>query len=266
MISLPLFRRSIFSAWKLLLIFFALTGMYTSVIIYMYDPALAHMLNDYQQALSGFMSAMGMTGVASNLLEFMHIYLYGFIMLVFPAAFSVILAVRFIVRYNDSGSMACLLATPNSRMKIIATQAAAMLVCLTALIFLTTVFGIFCCEAMFPGELDTRRYIVLNAALLLLHWALAAFIFFAACAFHETKWFYLVGAGLPVLFFLCNMLGNMGESLSWLRALSLFSLFPGADIAAGSGGSLWRLAVLGGFCLVFFPCGTLFFKKKDLPL
>lgn len=266
MISLPLFKRSLFSSWKLLLIFFALIAMYTAVIVYMYDPALAHMLNDYQQALSGFMSAMGMTGAATNLLEFMHIYLYGFIMLVFPAAFTVVLAVRFIVRCNDSGAMACLLATPNSRMKLIVTLAVSMLLCITLLLGLATALGIFCGWAMFPGELDIGRYLALNGALLLLHWALCAFIFFAACVFHETKWFYLAGVGLPVLFFLFNMLGNMGGDLAWLRALSLFSLFPGASIVAGTADGLWKLAVLGGVCLLFFPLGALWFKKKDLPL
>lgn len=266
MISIPLLKRSLASSWKLLLIFFALIAMYTAVIIYMYDPALAHMLNDYQQALSGFMSAMGMTGVASNLLEFMHIYLYGFIMLVFPAAFSVILAARFILRYNDSGAMACLLATPNSRVKLIVTQGVCMLLCVTLLICFTTVLGVCCAGAMFPGELNLGRYIALNAALLLLHGAVAAIAFFAACVFHETKWFYLVGAGLPVLFFLCNMLGNMGENLKWLRAVSLFSFLPGAAIVSGDTQDLWRLAVPGGLCLLLFPLGTLWFKKKDLPL
>lgn len=53
MISLPLLKRNLAQTWKILLIILAAMTMYTTVIIYMYDPELAHMLNDYQQARRG---------------------------------------------------------------------------------------------------------------------------------------------------------------------------------------------------------------------
>ena len=108
--------------WKILLILLAAMTLYTTVIIYMYDPELAHMLNDYQIALPGIMSAVGMTGIAGNLTEFVYIYLYGFIMLVFPIIAIIILGNKLLAHYIDSGSMGVLLATPNSRLKILLTQ------------------------------------------------------------------------------------------------------------------------------------------------
>ena len=53
MISLPLFKRNMISAGKLSIIFIAILTMYTSVIIYMFDPELAEMLNQYQQMMPG---------------------------------------------------------------------------------------------------------------------------------------------------------------------------------------------------------------------
>lgn len=54
------------------------------------DPELAEMLQGYQEALPQMMAAVGMTGVASSLIEWMQIYLYGFIMLLFPLIFIII--------------------------------------------------------------------------------------------------------------------------------------------------------------------------------
>lgn len=51
MISLPLLKRNMAQTWKILLILLAAMTLYTTVIIYMYDPKLAHMLDDYQDAL-----------------------------------------------------------------------------------------------------------------------------------------------------------------------------------------------------------------------
>ena len=69
MISLPLLKRNMSQIWKILLILLAAMTLYTTVIIYMYDPELAHMLNDYQIALPGIMSAFGMTAVSYTQLD-----------------------------------------------------------------------------------------------------------------------------------------------------------------------------------------------------
>lgn len=270
MISLPLFKRNLISAWKILLIFFLLISMYTTVIIYMYDPALAEMLTEYQQVLPSVMSAMGMSGIASTLIEFIHIYLYGFIMEVFPMVFTVIAVNKFLTSYTDSGSMASLLATPNSRSKILRTQWLSVLLTLTILIAAITGVGLITSGLLFPGELAVKNYLILNVVLLLVHVCISSIIFLAACLFHETRKFYLMGAGIPVLFFLFTMLANMGGKLENVKYLSLFTLFPGSPIVAGDfsldSGILSSSLILLGLTLVFSGIGFAYFKKKDLPL
>lgn len=183
MISLPLLKRNMSQIWKILLILLAAMTLYTTVIIYMYDPELAHMLNDYQIALPGIMSAVGMTGIAGNLTEFVYIYLYGFIMLVFPIIAIIILGNKLLAHYIDSGSMGILLATPNSRLKILLTQLLSMLAGITLLIVLITAIGVGTCEGLFPGELDIPLFLKLNAALLLFHLMLGGIAFLPACYF-----------------------------------------------------------------------------------
>ena len=116
---MALFIRNLKQIVKPLLIFIIVLSMYTSIIIYMYNPSLIDMLNDYQKALPQTMSAFGMTGVATSLIEFIKIYLYGFLMLIFPMIFIIIITNMTIMKYVDSGSMANLLSTNNSRKKII---------------------------------------------------------------------------------------------------------------------------------------------------
>ena len=80
-----------------------------------------------------------MTGIATSLIEFIKIYLYGFLMLIFPMIFIIIITNMTIMKYVDSGSMANLLSTNNSRRKIILTQAFSIILGVIVLITIMTV-------------------------------------------------------------------------------------------------------------------------------
>lgn len=275
MISMPLLKRNLLSSLKIMAILYAVMTMYTIVIIYMFDPALSEMLEGFQNAMPEMMRAFGMSGMASTLLEFIRLYLYGFIMLIFPLVFSIIQIHRLLTHYIDCGSMATLLATPNSRTKVLRTQWVSIVITLAILLTLVTVTGLCSCMIMFPNELDIKRYLLLNLMLFLFHLCLAAMIFLAGCLFNDSKTFYLFGAGLPILFYLFQMLSDMGEKLEWLRNLTLFTLFPSETIVtaeytsfsefAGTG-ILGNSLVLIGLCLIFYAIGYTYFKRKDLPL
>lgn len=73
----------------------------------------------FSQTMSQSISAFGMTNPSSTLIEFLSSYLYGFIYLVFPLIFKIIIANKLVVRYVDQGSMAYLLSTPMSRKKLL---------------------------------------------------------------------------------------------------------------------------------------------------
>lgn len=266
MFSLPLFKRNMISSAKIALIFIAVLTMYTTVIIYMFDPELAKMLNQYQEAMPSVMSAVGMSGTAGNLIEFIGTYLYGFIMLVIPMIFEIILVNILVMKYIDSGSMACLLASPNSRKKIILTQLLSLCMSIIILISIITCIGLVSSQAMFTGELNISKYIQLNISTIILHLAIASIAFFAACFFNESKGYFAMGAGLPILFYVIKMLANMGGDLEKFKYLTLYTLLPSEKIVSGSSGVLSSNIIMLVIAILLFFVGANKFIKKDLPL
>ena len=265
MISKPLFIRNMKQTLKPLFIFIMVLSMYTSVIVYMYDPSFMDILNDYQNAMPQVMSAFGMTGIATSLIEFMKVYLYGFLMLLFPMIFIIIITNSTIMKYIDSGSMANLLSTKNSRRKIILTQCLSIVLGVILLMVIMTTIGIFCCELMFSGELDIKKYILLNFTTLLLQLVILGIAFLSACVFNESKYYYTVGAGLPILFFLINMLSNMGDKLENLKYFTVYSLLPLNKIIEGAEVGAYNIT-LAIIAIILFILGIEIFKKRDLPL
>ncbi len=266
MLSFALWKRDLKVCALPFLVIFAMLCMYTAVIAYMYNPELSEMLSGYQQALPELMAVMGMTGVASSLLEWMQIYLYGFIMLLFPLIFILVMVQKLLMGPMETGTLANLLATPNSRKKIICTQITSMALWMAALIGMVTAVGAFSCEIMFPGELDMGRYLALNFSTLLLQEAVLGIVFLAACFSNSSKMFYLAGAGLPVLFFLIQMVSNMGEKLKGLKYVTLYSLLPVEEILGEGAYFPVQDAVLLGMAGVLFLLGAWQFQRRDFSL
>lgn len=240
--------------------------MYTTVIAYMYNPELSEMLSGYQQALPDLMAAVGMTGIASSLLEWMQIYLYGFIMLLFPLIFILVMVQKLLVGPMETGTLANLLATPNSRKKIICTQISSMALWMAVLMGMVTAVGLLSCEILFPGELDIGRYLALNFSTLLLQEAIVGIVFLAACFANSSKFFYLAGAGLPVLFFLIQMVSNMGEKLEKLRYVTIYSLLPVEEILKKSAYFPVQDVVMLGIAVALFLLGAWRFQRRDFSL
>ena len=264
MISLPLFKRSLWSGFKLMVPFIAILTMYSTIIIWMYDPELSKSLDQFQEIMPDLMAAMGMTGGTGTLIEFVHTYLYGFIMLFIPIIYVIMLANKFIMRYVENGSIACILATANSRKKIIFTQMLSMAILTALLIVISVMIGWASSAAMFPGDLDAGKYLQLNGALILFDLAVSGICVFAACFFNEARWYLAVGAGLPLTFYVIQMMANMGEKLENLKYATIFTLMPGKDILAGTGNVALCCTVLALIWLALYVAGGLIFTKKDL--
>lgn len=264
MMSIPLFKRNLIIGMKLMIPFIAILTMYNSIIIWMYDPELSKSLDQFQEIMPQMMAAVGMTGATGTMIEFINTYLYGFIMLFVPLIFIILLVNRLIMKYVDDGSIACLLATPNSRKKIIVTQMVSVAVLITLLLVIMAGIGLGCSEVMFPGKLHIGKYILLNVSTLLLDFAISGICILAACIFNENKWYMAIGAGLPLLFYVIQMMANMGEDLKKLEYFTLFTLMPGRKIVEGESGILLPLAVLFVIGVLLYIVGQVCFRKKDL--
>ena len=228
-----LFRRSARSLWKTWVVFAAVLSLYVSMITAMFDPKLNATLDEIVTAMPQLMNMVGMQAGSSSLGGFLINYLYGFLLLLLPLVFSILAANRLVARWVDTGSMAYLLASPNTRARVARTQALVLIAGGTLLTAYCTALAVGCAAAMFPGELDVPAYLVVNAGLLCLHLALGGFCFFASCLFNESRLSVALGAGVPVLFFLIRMLANMGGRLEKLKYATVFTLFDPTGLFRG---------------------------------
>lgn len=232
----------------------------------MYNPDTQKSLNDMLAMMpQQLIAAMGFSGDMGTLLKFIATYFYGFLILLLPMIYTIIVSNRSISSHVDKGSMAYLLATPNTRAKVARTQAFFLLVSTTLLIIFVTLVGLSLCQLMFPGELDIKGFIILNCGALLLYYALTGIGFFASCMFNDTKNSLAIGAGLPVAFLLLQMISDTGEKLEFLQYLSLYTLFDPAKITSGEG-YIPSFIVLAMIAVVTYATGIYAFTKRDLPL
>ena len=185
--SLPLLRRELRAIYKMILLFLAVITLYSTVIIAMYDPKLGASLDLMAESMPELFAAFGMTNAGATMLDFVANYLYGFILIAIPMLCLVLIAVRLVARYVDQGSMAYLLATPNTRGTIVTTQLFFILLCTFFLVGYATALGLIASNLLFPGELDVFNYLRMNVGLLCLHLFLGGLCFFFSCLFSEQK-------------------------------------------------------------------------------
>lgn len=266
MISITLLKKELKSNYKILLIFMAILTLYIPIIVYMFDPKLGEMLKSFEEAMPQMMAAFGMITTGNDLISFLNSYLFGFIFLIFPMIFTIMLANKLVASYVDSGSMACLLASPNTRKKLILTQITVMLLNIFILILYATILCITTSEILFPGELNIKNYVFMSLNLLLLHLAISSIAFIASCIFNETRNSYLIGIGIPLVFFLLNSLSKIGDKLQNLKYTTIFTLLQSDKIAAGETNVLPHMFALLGIAVVLYSLGAYIFTKKDLPL
>lgn len=266
MICKPLFKATLKQNYIVFLIIVGVLMIYLPTIASMYNPETQKSINEMIAMLpKQLIAAMGFAGDMSTLLTFLGSYFYGFLILLLPMIYTIIVSNRSISSHVDKGSMAYLLSTPNKRSTIAITQAIFLLVSTALLIIIVTLVGISLCELMFPGELDISGFIVLNCGALLLYFALTGIGFCASCIFNDTKNSLAFGAGFPIAFLLLQMVSDIGEKFEFLKYFSIYTLFDPAQIASKEG-YLSSFVVLAVIAIVTYTAGICAFKKRDLPL
>lgn len=264
MFNFTLYKRGMKESWKMLVIFAAVLTMYFTIIITMFDPKLGSALNEFAKAMPELMAMVGMNPSSTTMIGFMSAYLYGFIMLVFPMIFSILSANRLIARHVDKGSMVYLLAAPVKRRTVAFTQMKVIASGIFALVMYATVMGIIDCELSFPGELEIGKFILLNIGVLCLHLFIGGICFLCSCIFNDTKFSIGVGAGIPALAFIIQMMANAGKELENAKYATFFTLFNPDGIIAGEVEAFWGVAVLFVGALALFISAIMIFTKKDL--
>jgi len=266
MISKPLFKTAIKQNFIVFLIIVAVLMVYLPIIITMYDPSTQESLNQILDVMpQALIAAMGFSEIGGSLIDFIASYFYGFLILLLPMIYVIIVCNRSIASLVDKGSMAYLLSTPNTRGRIVRTQALFVIISTTVMISLVAAAGLAISNTVFPGELDVKAFLLLNLGALLLYYAITGIGFLASCLFNDTKYSLMVGAGLPVAFLVIQMISDVGEETRFLKYFTMFTLFDPDKIITGEGFIL-QFAALVIIAAVLYVLGYNVFNKRDLPL
>ena len=266
MISRVLLKREIKANYKMLLLFMAILSMYSVMIIAMYDPQLGDSLTAMAQSMPELFAAFGMLDVGATLIDFLTNYLYGFLFIVFPLVFAILLANHLMARYVDRGSMAYLLSTPNSRAKIVRTQMFCMILNLFLLVLFVTGLCIMVSELMFSGQLPIKSFLMVNVGLYGLLLFFGSLCFCSSCIFTEIKLAVGVGAGLSIVFVMIQMLSQVSDKFSVLAYITPLALFDIQEIILGNINAILAFCILYAAAIVLFIIGGLVFCKKDLSI
>lgn len=261
-----LIKKELKHNWKITAIFIAVLAMYSSIMTMMYDPELGDMLASFAETMPSIFDAFGMSSNANTLVGFLSNYLYGFICVVFPMIYIVMLTSRLVTRYVDKGSMAYLLATPNTRFSLILTQAVLLVAGVFGLVAFVTVFCVGIGSVMFPGELEITKFLVLNFGLFCLLFFLASVCFLFACIFNEARYATGLGATAVIGTYIVQMVSQIDEKLEVFQYFTPFTLFDSMkliDMETSAIISVFALLVSG---VILFVVGMKIFCKKDMPL
>ena len=239
-------------------------ALYIGVIVSMFDPELGASLDMMMESMPELFAAFGMANAATTLTDFLINYLYGFLLTMFPFVLILIMVNKLMVRYIDRGTMAYLLATPNSRCRIAVTLASVLAAVLVVLIVVTTALEVGFSEALFPGDLDTEALLRINGGLLALWLFLAGMCFFSACLFSNAGLALWAGGGLGILLFLMQMVGQAGDKFEWLKDANPLMLYDATGLAASEDAAIGGAVALGVVGIVLFAAAVVVFDRRDL--
>ncbi len=264
--SVPLFLATWKANWKLLSVFCAVMIFYSLTIMYMYDPVMIDSMEAMLKLLpQELIKAFGYQLQVPTYVGFLASYFYGFLAVGFPTIFVSIVGYRLIGKMVDNGSMAYLLSTPNSRVRIVVTQALAFCLMLIVLVLAILLSGFIFSEVQFPGELEVTKFLTINLALLLYLFAISSIAFLASCLFNDGKNAVLFGTAFPVGFLILQMLTAQGDKLEVLKYFTLLTLYQPNDIivAGYQPLPLFAMALIGLGC---YGLSILIFKRRNLPI
>lgn len=241
--------------------------LYTTISVSMFNPESASTTQAMLEMMpEGMVKAFGFDGLGTDMTSYLSNYLFGFIYLVFPMIFTVVVSNKLICKHVDSGSMTYLLSTPHSRRSIASTQAIYLVVASFLLIFINTSIAILMSEIMFPGKLEIMKYLAINLVTYLCIFVISGFGFFLSCLFNDTKNSLAIGTSIPIFFVVIKMVSNISDDLSFLRFFSLYSLVDIGRILSDNTYTLLVsifLAVLGS---IIYMASIHLFDKRSLSI
>ena len=105
-----------------------------------------------------------------------------------------------------------------------------------------------------------------NAGLLALWLAMAGLCFLSACLFSNATAALWVGGGLNILFFLMQMVSQVGDKFEFLKNVNPLTLFDYYGLAAGDASAVGGAIALTVGAVALFAVAVAAFDRRDLSI
>jgi ABC-2 type transport system permease protein len=148
-----------------------------------------------------------------------------------PLIFLIVVSNKLVASEIQSGAITYVVTSSVSRREIILTKMWYMIISIFAGLILQIIFSVPVI-ALYQNQIDfrTSAYILKLFSLTLLLFAVSGITFIASSIFNKTLWSFVMGAGIPIAFFLLNMLAMINENMEPLKYLSLNTLMTEAKV------------------------------------
>ncbi|MFL0401247.1 ABC transporter permease subunit [Bacillus nitratireducens] len=261
MFSKAIFKQTLKANLKLWIIFTIITSAMLAVMIAVFEPTTITGMTDMMKGtpLADMLKTTTFLGMLASTFYSMH----GILL---PVIFIIMTANSLIASQVDRGSMAYLLSTPTKRSTVVRTQALYLITSLVMMFIIVTGVGLAAIQ-IFQSNVDINisDFLMLNLGLFLLMFATSGISFFFSCLFNLSKNSLALGAGIPIAFFLFQLMGQISKSLEKVKYISLNTLFDTDAILSG-GNIAIPFIILIGVGIVLYVLGMRVFQQKDLPL
>lgn len=261
MLNTIIFKQTFKSNSKLWLIFTIIMSVLSAVLIAVFEASTISGVSDIVKGTP--LESMLQNTTFLGMLAQTFFSLHGVIL---PLIFIIMTANSLVAAQVDRGSMAYLLSTPTKRSIVVGTQATYLITAIIVMFAIVTTVGVVAIQ-IFQSDTDVSitSFLLLNLGLFLLMFATSSISFLFSCIFNLSKNSLAFGAGIPLAFFLFQLIGQVSESLEEIKYLSLNTLFDTKAILNGEGYMLGFiiLTVVG---IVLYAIGIRIFQQKDLPL
>ncbi|WP_430611661.1 ABC transporter permease subunit [Enterococcus sp. DIV0876] len=261
MFSKAIFKQTIKANIQMLVIITLATSIMLVAMVAVFDPSTI-------KSLGNTLGSTGLVHTSSNdpFLSMIGSTFFSIQGTLLPVIYVVLTANGLIASQVDKGSMAYLLSTPTKRSTVIRTQALYMITSLIFMFGIVTLAGVFAINRFQSGiDIDMGTFYELMLGLFLLMFGTSGISFFASSLFNLSKNSLILGAGLPVAFFLLHLMSTMSSSLENLKYFSLNTLFDATSIINGDNIML-DFTALAAVGIVLYLASLVVFDRKDLPL
>jgi ABC-2 type transport system permease protein len=261
LLSKTIFKQTLKANLKLWIIFTIITSAMLGLLIAVFEPSTISSVTNMAEGtpLADLLKNTTFLGMLSSTFYSLH----GILL---PIIYIIMTANSLIASQVDRGSMAYLLSTPTKRSTVVVTQAAYLIVALIVMLSIATLVGLLSIQISQSNvDISISDFLMMNLGWFLLMFAISSISFLFSCIFNLSKNSIALGAGIPIAFFLFELMASVSNSLDKFKYISINTLFDKDAILDGDS-YLIPFMILVAVGIILYGIGIRVFKEKDLPL